>query len=169
MNPATASSTLIPTVQPIIVNVPQPASATDFVAWAGFVLALLLGAFEIYKYINNKPKLKITTRYNQEIMKLNSYGDITKEASGKTFWSIDVANVGSKPVKIISLALNKKGTKKMYMVTKDFVGHVNPYVLVEGDSHSYTIPDEIMDPKTVPQVNIADATGKVYKQKVKYK
>jgi len=165
MNVATNSA-----IQPIIVkvaNIPS-VNATDYAAWAGFVLSLLLAIFELWKFLNDKPKLKITARYNQEIMAFNEYGDITNRATGKTFWTVDVANTGSKSLIITSISFARRDTKKMSMLTKDYSGHIKKYTLISGDNHSYTISDELLDPKKVIEVQIFDATGKIYKKKLKY-
>ena len=145
-----------------------PANATDYAAWAGFILSLSLGIFELWKYWNDKPKLKITARYDQEIMAIDSYGRMTNEASGKTFWTLDVANTGNKNIIITSIAFSQKDTKKMSMLTKDYTGQINRYTLIPGDNHSYTIPDELLDPKKIIEVQLHDATGKIYKKRIKF-
>ena len=157
------------TALPIIVTLANlPANATDYAAWAGFILSLSLGIFELWKYWNDKPKLKITARYDQEIMAIDSYGRMTNEASGKTFWTLDVANTGNKNIIITSIAFSQKDTKKMSMLTKDYTGQINRYTLIPGDNHSYTIPDELLDPKKIIEVQLHDATGKIYKKRIKF-
>ena len=103
-----------------------------------------------------------------KIVKLNGYGEITDEPTGKTYWTLDVANTGSKSVIITSIAFAQKNTKKMSVLTKDYSGYVNRYTLTSGDNHSYTIHDELLDPKKVIEVQVFDATGKIYKKKLKY-
>lgn len=167
MNMTSASA--IPTVQPIVVNlINSPANATDYAAWAGLILSLLLAIFELWKYWNNKPRLKIMARYNQEIMAVNGYGDVTNESTGKTVWTLDVANTGNKNVIITSISFARSDTKKMSMLTRDYAGIIHRYTLIPGDNHSYTIADELLNSKKVIEVQLFDATGKVYKKKLKY-
>lgn len=170
MDPISTSSAIFPTLQPIVVRiVNQPANAADYAAWAGFVLSLLLGIFEFWKYANDRSKLKISCRFNQEILKMDYSGRLTKESSGKTFWSVDIANVGTKNIIITSIAFSQHGTKKKSMLINDLSGAIQKYTLAPGDNHSYTIKDELLDPKTIREVYLYDATGSVYKRKIKYK
>lgn len=165
-----AITSLVPTAQPITVSIiNQQPNATDYAAWAGFILSLLLGAFEFWKYWNDKAKLKITYRFNQEIMKMNEYGQLINEPSGKVFWTVDVANVGSKNIIITSIAFARTDTKKMSILTKDLSGIIRRYTIAPGDNHSYTISNELLDPTKVKEAQIFDATGIVYKKVIKYK
>lgn len=169
---ASNSAALTPTFQPLTVNVTtpfNPTTPTDFAAWFGAIVSLLLIAFEIYKYWNDKGKLKITYRFNQEIIGRTFAGDFRKMAEGKTFWSIDIANVGSKNIIVTTLSLTHIDTKKFYMITKDFNGDIPRFTLIPGDNHSYTISNEMLDPKKVKGVFISDAVGNIYRKKVKYK
>ncbi|TAL62472.1 MAG: hypothetical protein EPN88_13210 [Bacteroidetes bacterium] len=102
-------------------------------------------------------------------MKMDAVGDFTEEASGKTFWIVDVANIGSKSVIVSSIEFAKSDTKKMSLLTRDYSGSVNRYTLIPGDSHSYTISDELLNPKRVSEIHIYDATGKTHKKKIRYK
>lgn len=170
MNPVSTTSAILPTLQPIVVRiVNQQANATDYAAWAGFILSLLLGLFEIWKYSNDRSKLKITYRFNQEILKMDYAGRFTKEPSGKTFWTVDISNVGSRNVIITSIAFSQHGTQKKSLLIKDLTGTIQRYTLIPGDNHSYTINDELLDPKTIKEVYLYDATGSVYRRKIKYK
>ncbi len=166
---ATITPTTDPTIQPIIVTVTTPPSSpTDYAAWAGFILALLLGAFELWKYWNDKGKLKITYRFEQEILGRRLDGTFTKMENGKTFWSIDIANIGSKSIIVTTLTLTSTDTKKYYQVTKDFSGDIPRFTLVPGDNHSYTLPNDLFNPRKLKGIIITDATGRNYKKDVKY-
>lgn len=167
---AIISSTITPTAQAVIVQIPQTnASSTDYVAWAGFLLSIVLGVFELWKYVNDKPKLKITFRFNQQIMGLDAYGRTTDVETGKTFWTVDVANTGTKNIIITSIEFSRTDTKKFSILTKDYSGPINRYTLIPGDNHSYTIGDDLIDPKKANNVFIRDATGKVFKKRIVYK
>lgn len=171
MNPsASASASLAPILQPLIVNVPTPSNPTtltDLAAWFGAIVSLLLVAFEIYKYWNDKGKLKITYRFNLEIIGRTLAGDFRKMAEGKTFWSIDIANIGTKNIIVTTLTIARTDTKKFYMITKDFGGDIPRFTLIPGDNHSYSISNEMIDPKKVKEILITDAVGKTYKKKVR--
>ncbi len=175
MDPASTISAILspittPSAQPVIVQIPQMnATSTDYVAWAGFLLSLALGAFELWKYWNDKPKLKITFRFNQEIMGLTGDGRISNMETGKTFWSVDVANIGSKNIIITAIEFTRTDTTKTGILTKDYSGPINRYTLIPGDNHSYTIGNDLIDPKKAMAVFIKDATGKLYKKKIQYK
>jgi hypothetical protein len=161
MSPATGSA--------IIVNVPQQATPLDYLGLAGFILSLILGTFEFYRYWNDRAWLKISARYDQQIMAMDAYGRFTDQETGKTFWSLDVANVGRKPIIITGVSLKRNDIKKMSLITEDYSGLINRYTLSPGDSHSYTIADELMNPKKVIEASLFDATGKVHKKKLRYK
>lgn len=166
----TAILTIIPNQQPILVTLSnQQPNVTNYAAWAGFTLSFFLACFEIWKYYNNRAILKITYRFNLEIMKMNAYGDLTKEPSNKTYWTVDIANVGSKNIIITSIAFSHFDTKKMSMLTRDLLGPIRRHTVIPGDNHSYTISTELLDPKKVNEVFIYDATGKVYKKRIRYK
>lgn len=175
MNPATASAllspTLAPTIQPIIVQVPQTnASSTDYVAWAGFLLALGLGFFELWKYHNDRPRLKITFRFNQEIVNELATGELVNNPEGRSVWSVDVANVGTRNIIITNCTFARSDSKKYFQLVADFNGRIPPrYTLAPGDSHTYTITDETVDQRKATQVILLDATGKSHSRKIKYR
>ncbi len=168
MNPVTPVATLMPVVQPVIVNVPQQASAFDYIGLAGFLLALALGVFEVYKYWNNRAKLKFRYGFEIEIVGSTVDGQMVKLEPGKTFWSVDISNVGSKDIIFNQICFTHTHTTVSSMLTKDYNGPINRFTLTPGDNHSFTIPNELVNPKKVKEIIVMDATGKVYKKKVIY-
>lgn len=168
MNPATPAATLMPVIQPVIVNVPQQTSAFDYLGLAGLILSLALGGFEIYKYFNNRAKLKFRYGFEIEIVGSTVDGKMMKLEPGKTFWSVDISNVGSKDIIFNQICFTHKHTTISSILTKDYNGPINRFTLKPGDNHSFTISNELVNPKKVKEIIVMDATGKVYKKKVKY-
>jgi len=141
-------------------------SSTDIVAWSGLTLSVLIAIFDVYKYVNDKPKLKISTAYDKQIMAYNAYGDLTDKETGKTFWTVNVANVGNKPIILTDISFFRSDTNKTSILTKDYYGTINRYTLTPGDSHTYTIPDELIPSNKTKEIQVRDATGNIFKRKI---
>jgi hypothetical protein len=140
--------------------------STDIVAWLGLTLSILVAIFDVYKYISDKPKLKISVVYDQQIMAHNGYGELTDQETGKTFWTVNVANVGNKPIIITHISFLRSDTDKTSILTKDYFGTISRYTLIPGDGHTYTIPDELIPPNKTREIHVCDATGNIFKSKL---
>jgi len=141
-------------------------SSTDIVAWSGLTLSVLVTIFDVYKYLDDKPRLKISKVYDQQIMAHNGYGELTDQETGKTFWTVNVANVGTKPIIIMDISFFRSDTDKTSILTKDYFGTIDRYTLTPGDSHTYTVPNELIPSNKTREIRVRDATGNVFKSKL---
>lgn len=140
--------------------------ATTIAAWFGAFGTVGLTLFEVYKYLNDKPKLKISTRFNQELYTEYVDGKLEKDKVQGTVWTINLANNGSKAIIVTSVAVeNHKG--KNALITQDSVGNrINRYKLEPGDSTSLTISEKLLDSKNLKTVVVTSAVGKEYRERV---
>ena len=81
--------------------------STDVVAWYGAVLATLVFAFELWKWVNSRARLRITIAPNtwypdSDVLK------VTKTEHGeqrelRSYFHIEVSNIGAMPTTILSI------------------------------------------------------------------
>lgn len=158
----------IATPSPTIINLSLPPTdslATTLAAWAGASVSLLLLAFEIYKYVTDRPHLKITLSYEQEIVGVDSTGQTRNLAPKSTFWTVHIVNDGSKKITITRIGFEAKKGKDI-ILTASYEGPVEKFELEQGQDRTFTIDYKLIDPKKIKFVSVADTAGKNHKKRV---
>lgn len=139
---------------------------TTIAAWLGASGTVGLTLFEIFKYLKEKPSLKITCKFNREIYNQFIDGTLNKDQQLGTVWSIDLANNGTRTVIVTGVSVeNHKG--KDALITKDSIGHEIKRLKIEpGDSFSITISEKLLSSKNLKKVVVTSAIGKDYKKRI---
>lgn len=144
--------------------------ATIIAAWVGAIGTIGLTFFEIYKYFNNKAKVKFNVGSGFRIVGSTLEGKMVDMHPEKEFWSITVSNAGGKKVTITQITVERNDTEKMSMLTRDFHGPIDTYTLKPGGKNrTYTITEELIPFKNAKAIYLMDSTGKVYKHKIDHK
>jgi len=142
-------------------------NSTVFAAWFGAIVSFLLFVFEIYKYRNDKGRLSFRIGYNMQVMG-NHFGNLVNLSQASSFWSITIANTGSRDIVFNQLSFENKSKDGMdWIMASDYNGQINIFTLKPGESHNFTIDYKTVDPHKVKRVVVMDAVGKLYKKTVK--
>ncbi len=142
---------------------------TTLAAWFGAIVSFFLFLFEIFKYKNDKGKLRFRINYDMVFVGQTLSGDIKKAEPKILFWTIDLSNPGTKNVVFSQMFFDFVGTKKHAVITRDYYGPINKFTLQPGESHQFLIHHSLVNPKKVKRVMVLDAVGNIYKKRVRYK
>lgn len=108
---------------------------TKITAIWGAVLSTLLALFEIYKYFNDRVRLKVTVQGGYKVYpKITPYGDME-------LITISAANFGRRPVTLTKAALlmPKSSGGPKYFLCMDSLTAGKHVRLQEGESYQYNI------------------------------
>lgn len=98
---------------------------TEYIAWFGAVLSFIVFLWELYKYKQTRPILRIKTYAN---MQKNIGGAL----QGHSYVMVDVVNIGERPTTLTNLSLKDKNLRKQFVVIPAFAIPF-PYVLKPGE------------------------------------
>lgn len=99
---------------------------TEYIAWFGAVLSFIVFLWELYKYKQTRPILRIKTYANmQEII-----GGALQKPS---YVKVDVVNIGEIPTTLTNLSLKDKKSRNQFVVIMPAFAIPFPYVLKPGE------------------------------------
>jgi hypothetical protein len=112
-------------------------NTTDIVAWWGAIIATVVLGWDIYKWKQSGPKIRISVAPNME-----TYGAMPQALAGQTFTIVEVNNIGDRSTTIThlfgycnpSLLHRLRGKKKKtFIIANPAVSGPLPYVLNPGE------------------------------------
>lgn len=133
--------------------------SADAVAWYGAILSTLAILLEIVRLLQDRSKVVVKGKANWRVV-----GGGKAYPSDKDYVMVTVINKGRRPVTIEKVALVLKGKGNKVQVLADALKKT---LLEEGQSVNFLADQSKVDIKTVKRVVAIDATGKVYKGKIK--
>jgi len=142
--------------------------SADFVAWYGAILSSCVFLFEIYRYLRDHARIKITYKTEQEIWGEDASGQLVNVEKGTTFWTVNIANTGTKDIIITQVGVEYKNKKGGAVISKDYTGHIQRFTLIPGDSKTITISEKLVKHKEVRYFWVKDATGREYKKRINW-
>lgn len=138
------------------------------VAWYGAILSTIVFLFEVFKFLKDRPALKIAYKTNQQIVADDGTGKFVNVEKGTDFWTVSVANTGTKDVIVTQVGVEWKEKSGGAVLTKDYSGHVQRFTLVPGDSRTFTISEKLIDHTKVKKFWAKDGTGNEYKKRINW-
>lgn len=138
----------------------------NVVAWYAAILSTIVFLFEVYRYIKDKAKLKITYNTEQEIWGDKGNGQLVNLEKDTSFWTVNIANTGTKDIIIIQVGVEWKNRKGGGVISKDYTGSIQRFTLVPGDSKTITISEKLVSHQEVRNFWVKDATGKDHKKRI---
>lgn len=140
----------------------------DVVAWYGAILSSSVFLFEIYRYLRDKARLKITYQTEQEIWGDQGNGQLVNLEKDTTFWTVNIANTGTKDIIIAQVGVEWKHKKGGAIISKDYTGHIQRFTLTSGDSKTITISEKLVKHGEVKFFWVKDATGQDHKKRINW-
>lgn len=138
---------------------------TSIAAWFGAFGTVFLFFFEVYKYFKDKPIIKLSVRFNQQIYD-ELAGRLGRNKEIGDVWTVNIANTWKLPITVRSLAVeNHKG--KNALVTIDALKNpIRSIKLEPGSSFDVVISEEMLKPSKVKKVIVTSAVGTQYKKRI---
>lgn len=140
----------------------------DTVAWYGAILSSAVFLFEVYRYLRDRARLKITYKTGQEIWGDTGNGRFINLEKGVSFWTVDIANTGTKDIIVTQVGVNWKNKKGGAVISRDYTGFIKRFTLVPGDSRAITISEKLIKHSDVRNFWVNDATGREFKKYINW-
>lgn len=122
---------------------------SEVVAWWGAVVATFVLAWDIVKWFNQRPKIRINSKMpvvyfdSKRIEVETDDGDVVEELVG--YCHVDITNLGSVPTTLVSVCCSSKPTRKRGEHSSHNVEVLHsatlPYALGAGQLWSCRIPE----------------------------
>ena len=140
--------------------------SANIIALYGAILATISLLIGIYKIWIDRPRLKFSVDREYEILGTDTNGSFKNIEPGKTFWMIQIINIGRQSIIINSIGIEWRDRKGGALISKDYNGLVQCFELKSGNSRQIVINSALLDINRVKNIYARDATGKSHRYKI---